>query len=112
MTARSTGIFPRKAGWVDEATLLPADGSNLAVPNLRHYGEVYFLAFFSADAVGSVVIEKADGTDLVTITAPAGGGRRLLMRDGFEIGQLFGDVETIKLNDAGLTAGTVQVSVF
>ena len=55
MGARSSGMFPRYATWVDEAALL-SPGVAKAVPNLQHSAEVHFVAYFSSDAVGSATV--------------------------------------------------------
>lgn len=111
MAARSSGIFPRKGAHVDAQTIIPTSAP-LEVPNLRHSDTVTFLAFFSADATGSVVVREVGGATLVTLTAPSGGGRALVERSGWEIGQVHGDVTSIERVNTGLTAGTAQVSVF
>lgn len=99
-------MFPVRGAWVDEATTLPADGSNLTVPNLHHSSEVTFVAFFDAAAVGSVVVD-AGGT-LVTLEAPAGGGKVFAVRSGIELG----DVTSVSADYSGLTAGTAKVVLF
>jgi len=106
MGARSSGMFPIKGAWVDEATTLPSDGSALTVPNLHHSAEVTFVGFFNAAASGSVTV-VAGGTN-VTLTAPSGGGKVFAVRSGIELG----DVTTVALDSAALTAGAVKVVLF
>ena len=108
MGARSTGIFPVKAGWVDTATILPSNGNDLTVPDLGHSGEITYLAYFSDNANGSVEVQDGDDNTLVTLTAPTGGGKVFAVRSGIETGS----ITTIKLISTSLAAGTVQVSVF
>lgn len=107
MAARSTGMFPKYAAWVDTATILPANGDPLEVPNLQHSAEVHFVAYFSADAEGYVEVYSGV-TSLVKLTAPAGGGKVIAVRSGYELGE----VTSIALNSTSLDEGTVQVSVF
>ncbi|ACT65655.1 predicted protein [Cyanophage PSS2] len=108
MGARSTGFFPIKAAWVDTLTLLPSDGSDLTVPNLQHSGEVTYVAYFNATAAGSVDVKDGSDNVLVTLTAPTGGGKVFAVRSGYETGE----ITTVKLDSANLSAGAVQVSVF
>jgi len=107
-SARSSGIFPKKAAWVDLETTFPADATLIAVPNLQHSDLVTFVAYFSATAVGSVVVQRPDNSVIATLTAPAGGGKVIVARGGLEIGS----VTSVKLIRTGLTAGTARVSLF
>ena len=107
MGARSSGMFPRKAAWVDAATIIPADGSSLTVPNLKHSGEVTIVAFFSSDAVGSVAVTL--GSETVTLAASDERlGKVIKVRSGYELG----DVTEVSQDQASLSAGTAQVSIF
>ncbi len=106
MGARSSGIFPVRGAWVDEATTLPTNGDALTVPNLHHSSEVTFVAFFSAAAVGSV--EVTAGSTTITLEAPAGGGKVFAVRSGIELG----DVTSVSADYAGLSAGTAKVVLF
>lgn len=106
MGARSSGMFPIKGAWVDEATTLPSDGSALAVPNLHHSAEVTFVAFFSSAAAGSVSVTA--GSTVITLAAPSGGGKVFAVRSGIELG----DVTAVALDSTNLTAGTVKVALF
>lgn len=106
MGARSSGMYPRKAAWVDEETTLPSDGSALTVPNLQHSDEVTFVAFYSADAAGSVTV--AAGSTNITLAAPSGGGKVFAVRSGIELGS----VTSVALDSAALTAGSVKVALF
>ena len=107
MAARSSGMFPRKAAWVDAETLIPADGSALTVPDLQHSGEVTLIAYFSADAVGSV--EVTLGTETVTLAAADQRDRKVMkVRSGYELGS----VTSVSQDQSGLSAGTAQVSLF
>lgn len=107
MAARSSGMFPRKAAWVDAATLIPANGDALTVPNLMHSGEVTVIAYFSNDAVGSV--EVTLGSEVITLDASAQRDRKVMkVRSGYELGA----VTSVTQDQTGLTAGTCQVSIF
>lgn len=105
MGARSSGLFPIRGAFVDEATTLVAGGS-IDVPNLHHSSEVTFVAFFDAAASGSV--EIVAGSTVITLTAPSGGGKVFAVRSGIELG----DVTSVSLSTAGLTAGTAKVVLF
>ena len=105
MAARSSGMFPIRAAWVDAATLIPANGDALTVPNLKHSGEVTVVAYFSADATGSVAVTL--GSEVMTIAA-APGEKVIKVRSGIELG----DVTSVSQDQASLTAGTAQVSIF
>ena len=58
-TARSEGMFPRRAAWCDVETMIPDDGSCNKFPNMTsvRYSngprnrEINFVAYFSEDAV-------------------------------------------------------------
>ena len=106
MGARSSGMFPIKGAWVDEATTLPSDGSSLTVPDLQHSAEVTFVAFFNAAAAGSVTV--AAGSTNVTLAAPSGGGKVFAVRSGIELGS----VTAVALDSAALTSGAVKVVLF
>ena len=107
--ARSSGMFPIKSAWVDAATILPANGDELVVPNLQHSEEVTVVAYFTGNAAGSVAVKDAADNILYTVAAPAGGeGKVIMVRSGYELGA----IETVKLDSALLTAGAVQVSIF
>lgn len=107
-------MFPRKAGWVDAQNIL-ANGVAKKVVNLQHSGEVTFLAYFSTDAVGSVTVTTSNG---YVVELAATGERELkvmAIRSGYEIGDMTvgGTIDAeLTLDTSGLTAGTVQVSVF
>lgn len=107
-SARSSGMFPKQAAWVDLETTFPANADLMEVPNLQHSGLVSFVAYFSANAVGTVAIQRADNSPVCSLTAPAGGGKVIVQRSGIEIGTL----TQIKCVRTGLTAGTAQVSLF
>lgn len=111
MAARSSGMFPKHAAWVDLATLLPADGSDLSVPPLNHSGTVHFLAYFSADAVGSVTVELSNGYQVVLDADGERNRKVIAVRSGYEIGDM-GATPTAKRINTNLSAGTAQVSVF
>lgn len=104
--ARSSGMFPVRGAWIDEATTLPVNGDPLTVPNLQHSHEVTFVAFFNATAVGSV--EVTAGTTTITLTAPTGGGKVFAVRSGIELGA----VTTVSADYTGLSAGTGKVVLF
>ena len=99
-------MFPRKVAFVDAATTFT--GSELAIgSNLKHYGEVTAVAYFSADAVGSVTVSAKGGDVLFTLPAAAGAKTQRTIA-GFQLG----DIDTLTLDETGLTAGSVQVSIF
>ena len=107
MAARSSGMFPRRAAWVDAATLIPADGSALAVPNLQHSGEVTLIAYFSDDAVGFVAVTL--GSEVVTLAAGDQRDKKVIkVRSGYELGS----VTSVSQDQALLSAGSCQVSLF
>lgn len=107
MAARSSGMFPVRAAWVDAETIIPANGDTLEVPNLMHSGEVTFIAFFSADAVGSVTV-TAGGTTVVLDAADQKDHKVIKVRSGYELGS----VTEVSQDQAALSAGTAQVSIF
>ena len=107
MGARSSGMFPRKGVWIDAETIIPADGSALTVPDLQHSGEVTIVAFFSADAVGSVTVDL-DGTAVVLAAADQKDLKVIKVRSGYELGS----VTEVTQDQASLSAGTAQVSIF
>ncbi len=107
MAARSTGIFPVRGAYVDNATVIPAGGGALTVPDLGNSSEVTFVAFFSADAAGSV--EVTAGATTFTIAAEdQKDGKVLKVRSGYELGS----VTSVTQDQANLSAGTCQVSIF
>lgn len=103
MSKRSTGLFPRSGGMVDEALIL----ENGAAKSIYGGAGVHVLAYFSSDATGSVTLTVTGGEDIV-ITAPTGGGKVLLERGETEMYE----VTAIELDNTGLTVGSVQVSLF
>ena len=107
MAARSSGMFPRKAAWVDAATIIPADGSALTVPDLQHSGEVTLIAYFSSDAVGSVDVTL--GSETITLAAADQRNSKVMkVRSGYELGS----VTEATQDQASLSAGSAQVSIF
>ena len=107
MAARSSGMFPRKAAWVDAATIIPADGSALTVPDLQHSGEVTLIAYFSSDAVGSVDVTL--GSETITLAAADQRNSKVMkVRSGYELGS----VTEATQDQAALSAGYAQVSIF
>ena len=114
MGARSSGMFPIRAAWVD-AELLLANGVAKKVTNLMHNDTVSFLGYFSEDAVGSVTVTTSNGY-VVTLAADGPRNRKVIAtRSGFELGDLTAggtqDAE-VTLDTSGLSAGSVQVSLF
>ena len=120
---QSTGLHPRKGGYVDEARILPANGDALALSvNLKHCPSVSCLAYITVaatqgDQAAVPSYEVRSAADDVLFTIPGGAvGRVLLERDGFGIGQLFGDITSVKLVEVGVagtaTGATLQVSLF
>jgi hypothetical protein len=109
MAHRSTGLFPRKAAYVDAATILTA-GSSTAFAIPTGVDSLGIVAYFSSTAAGYAKITDQSDNLLATITAPSGGGMVLIERSGFELAKL--GVTGLKLVTATfLTAGTVQVSL-
>lgn len=107
MAARSSGMFPRKAAWVDAATLIPANGDALTVPNLQHSGEVTLVAFFSNDAAGSVAVTL--GSEVITLAvADQRDNKVIKVRSGYELGP----VTSVTQDQGNLSSGTCQVSLF
>ena len=126
---QSTGLHPRRAAWVDTATILPAVTSHATTASLgtglrvslNHNEDVSFVAYFSATATGSVKIQTSVDdstyTTLAVLTAPSGGGRVLITRDGVELpaGTIYARVASSDFAGSPastLTAGAVQVSLF
>lgn len=120
---RSSGLHPRKGGYVDEARILPANGDALALSvNLKHCPEVSCIAYITvASAAGdqsaAPSYEVRSAADDVLFTIPGGAtGRQLLSRSGYELGELFGDITSVKLVEVGkagtATSATLQVSLF
>lgn len=117
MAARSSGMFPRVATWVDAETLFTATDATKEVPNLQHSSEVHFVAYFSAGAAGSVTVTTNNGY-VVELAATDERGTDLKVykvRAGYEIGDMsVGGTQTpvVTVDFAGLTAGTAEVSIF
>ncbi len=108
MGSRSFGMFPIKAAWIDAETLLPSNGDALVVPNLQHSNEVTVVAYFDDAASGSVTVTDGAGNALFTLAAPGAAGKVFAVRSGYELGE----VTSVKLDSAALTAGSAQVSLF
>jgi hypothetical protein len=109
MAHRSTGLFPRKAAYVDAATILTA-GSSTAFAIPVGIDELCVVAYFSSDAAGYAKLNDQDGNLLATLTAPSGGGKVQIERSGYELAKM--GVTGLKLVTATfLTAGAVQVSL-
>ena len=105
---RSTGLFPRKAAFVDSATILTAGAAAFPVP--VGVDELCIVAYFSSNAAGYAKITDQSDNLIATLTAPSGGGMVLVERSGYELAKL--GVTGLKLVTATfLTAGTVQVSL-
>ena len=121
-TARSTGMFPRRAAWCDVETMIPDDGSCNQFPNMTsvRYSngpvarEINFVAYFSEDAVGSVdVVDCTTDTVVATLSvANAIRGKAIVVRSGYELDQIESDLDTFKRTTDSLTAGTAKVFVF
>lgn len=120
---RSSGLHPRKGGYVDEARILPANGDAMALSvDLRHCPEVSCLAYITVastagDQAAAPSYEVRDSAENVLFTIPGGAvGRQLLSRSGYELGQLFGSISSVKLVEVGVagtaTPATLQVSLF
>ena len=109
MAHRSSGLFPRKAAYVDAATILTA-GSSTAFAIPVGADDIEVVAYFSSDAAGYAKLNDQDGNLLATLTAPSGGGKVQIERSGYELSKM--GVTGLKLVTATfLTAGTVQVSL-
>lgn len=118
MAARSTGMFPKVAAWVDTATTLPSDGSLLEVPNLKHSAAVTFVAFVTTagtagDQAAAPHIEVRDENDKVLATIPGdAAGKFTFVRSGIELGDVT-KVKAVVVGEAGTaTAPAAQVSIF
>ena len=117
MAARSTGIFPRVATWVDAETLFTATDNVKEVPNLQHSAEVHFVAYFSADAEGSVTVTTNNGftVDLAATDDRGVDLKVYKVRAGYEIGDMTvegTETPTVTVDFSGLTAGAAEVSIF
>lgn len=114
MGARSSGIFPIRAAWVDSELLL-ANGVAKKVTNLMHNDNVTFLGYFSENAVGSVTVTTSNGY-VVTLQADGPRNRKVIAtRSGFELGDLTAagtQPAEVMLDTSGLSQGSVQVSLF
>lgn len=132
-TARSTGMFPRRAAWCDVETMIPDDGSCNKFPHLTsiRYSnggaaggttgtDVQFVAYFSEDAAGSVdVVDCTSDEVIVTLSADkAIKGKAIAVRAGYELDGIVdadgnpSPLDTFKRTTASLTAGTARVFVF
>jgi hypothetical protein len=121
-TARSEGMFPRRAAWCDVETMIPDDGSCNKFPNMTsvRYSngprnrEINFVAYFSEDAVGSVdVIDCTTNTVVATLeVAAAVKGKAIVVRSGYELDYLESTLDEFKRTTASLTAGTARVFIF
>lgn len=100
---RSTGMFPRIGTYVDEALIL-ADGVS---KEITAGAGLSVLAYFSSDAVGSATVTLSNG-EVITVSAPSGGGKVVTSRNEFEV---YG-VTTAILDASGISAGSVQVSLY
>ena len=96
-------MFPRKGFLVDEATILSATPTPVGAKVALNIG-----AYFSSDAVGSVDVKDQNGDTVATLTAPTGGGKVVTSRNGFESYGL----TSLVLDEANLTAGSVQASLY
>lgn len=96
-------MFPKHGAYVDQALIL-ADGVSKSI---SCGGGLNVLAFFSAAAAGSVTVTLSNG-EVITLSAPSGGGKVATTRNAYEV---YG-VNTAVLDEAGLTAGSVQVSLY
>lgn len=123
MAAQSTGMFPRKGAYVDEARILPADGSDLDLNiSLDNGGVVSVLAYVTTAGVQGdqaaaphLEVQSAAGDVLFKIPGDYT-GKLVMSRDCYEINKLYGEIRTVKLVAVGV-AGTAaapvaQVSLF
>lgn len=96
-------MFPRKGAYVDELLIL----SNGVAKEITTGAGLNVLAYFSADAVGSAALTLSNG-EVITITAPTGGGKVITSRNEFEV---YG-VTSVTLDEGNLSSGSVQVSLY
>jgi len=96
-------MFPKHGAYVDQALIL-VDGE---AKSISAGAGLNVLAFFSADAVGSVTVTLSN-SEVITLSAPTGGGKVITSRNAFEV---YG-VNSATLDEAGLSAGSVQVSLY
>lgn len=107
---QSTGLHPRKAAYVDTATILTNDSATaFSIPTGND--DISFVLFFSATAAGLVKINDQAGNLIKSVAAPSGGGRVLVEMSGYEL--KLAAVTGIKIvTTTFLTAGAVQVSMY
>ena len=107
MAAQSTGMHKRFGFLVDQATIL-VNGVAMPLTGGAKAQGLNLGCYFSSDAAGSVTVADQNGAVLATVTAPAGGGKMVIERGRFEVYE----ATEVTLDTAGLTAGSVQASLF
>ncbi len=100
-------MMKRQGFLVDEATIL-ANGVAKSLTGGAKAQGLNLGCYFNTAATGSVTVADQNGTVLATITAPSGGGKVIVERGRFEVY----DVTSVVLDDSGLSAGAVQVSLY
>lgn len=100
-------MHKRQGFLVDEATIL-VNGVAMPLTGGAKSQGVNLGCYFSSDAVGSVEVVDDNAQVLATIAAPNGGGKVIIERGRFEVYE----ATTVTLNTAGLSAGSVQVSLY
>lgn len=102
--AQSTGMFPRKSFLVDAATIM-ANGVALDV-STKSAG-VRIGVYFNATAAGSVAVKDQNGDVVATIAAVAS-SRAIIEKGNYETY----DITSLVLDEANLSAGACQVSLY
>lgn len=107
MAAQSTGMMKRQGFLVDEATIL-VNGVAMPLTGGAKAQGLNLGCYFSSDAAGSVTVSDQDANVLATVTSPTGGGKVIIERGRFEVYE----ATSVTLDTAGLTGGSVQVSLY
>lgn len=100
-------MFPRQGFLVDEATILVNGVAKSLTGGAKSQG-VNLGCYFSSDAVGTIEVADQNAKVLATIAAPSGGGKVIIERGRFEVY----DSTSVTLSTVGLSAGSVQVSLY
>jgi hypothetical protein len=125
MGARSSGIFPKYASWVDAANIIPEDGTVHELKFLEHSEEIHVLTYVTtagdagdqpqAPAIKLVACD-ADGNNEVEILTidTTSVGKKVQVRSGYELqGVATGYVKLVAEPAAGTAiAPRAQVSLF
>ena len=100
-------MHKRQGFLVDEATILD-NGVAMPLTGGAKAQGLNIGFYFSANAAGTVVILDNNGAILASVVAPTGGGKVIIERGRFEVY----DVTSVTMDSTGLTAGTVQASLY